>query len=465
MHTHSRKLLFVFLIAVCIVGARMYSVPNTDVNLSKKVGSLQTLCGVIIDEPNVKVSGTKFVLRVSDTCLEETKTGSLVEVHTRSLDPRISFGAFVKISGRLVLPENIVSDDGRVFDYVHYLQKDGIFTQIKNAKIEDIKKTESFSLKSELYQLKRKYMERVEEMLPVPHSLLANGLVISGKGSMSKELQEEFQRVGLIHIVVLSGSNVSIIGEVIIKIFSFLPKLLGAFFGGLGVVLFSMMVGGSATVVRSTIMSLIGIFARLTGKKNSALISLLTAGMLMLFHNPLLLFHDPSFQLSFLASLGLILYGSRIDPVLLKKYIKVKMMFGKKKVDELGGFEKGVLEIVSSSLSTQVGTLPFIVQMSGLVSVVALPVNILLLPLIPYTMLFVCITGVTSFISTTLASVPAFVSWILLDIILETVHVFSRLNFSVVEFGVVSDRFVIAMYIFLIIEYLWYLRKRKQVSH
>jgi competence protein ComEC len=223
------------------------------------------------------------------------------------------------------------------------------------------------------------------------------------------------------------------------------------------------MVGGSATVVRSTAMSLIGIFARITGRTNSALVSLLVAGALMLIWNPLLLVYDPSFQLSFLASIGLILYSPRVEGVL-KKVLSVFKSILQMQKDKQNYLESVFVEIVSSSLGTQVTTLPFILKMSGQVSIVSLPVNILLLPLIPYTMLSVFITGVIGFISSNVVIIPAYVSWAMLHFILETVHYFSSLHFAVYEFGLVNSKIFYVFYIFLVIEYALYLKKRKQVS-
>lgn len=451
----------IFFVSICIIAYRFYIYPVEDVHLQKYEGKKITLCGQVFGEPTKSTYGTKFVLHIfAENC--EGEKVSYVQVNTSSFDPGITHGAKIKVEGKLTKPEEIDDGSGRVFDYPNYLKKDGIYFVVKNAKVVSVVSSEQFSIRKTLYDFKQKCIASVEALLPVPHSFLATGLVISGKGSMSKDLQEEFQRVGLIHIVVLSGSNVSIIGEVIVKIFSFLPRVLGALFGGLGVVLFSLMVGGSATVVRSTVMSLIAIFARLTGRTNSALISLTVAGVLMLFWNPLLVLYDPSFQLSFLASIGLILYAPRIEEKLSDKYTVFVRLVRKK--SELNVFEKSVLSIVSSSLGTQITTLPIILKISGLVSVVSLPVNILLLPLIPYTMLVVCISGVLGFISQTLATIPAYVSWIFLEIILSTVHVFSGLNFAAVSLGVVSTPYMIGMYSVIFAEYMWHVKRKHRSS-
>ena len=81
------------------------------------------------------------------------------------------------------------------------------------------------------------------------------------------------------------------------------------------------MVGWGAAVVRAVIMSLISILALYLGRPSDALRWLFIAGLLMLAWNPLILFHDPSFQLSFMATLGLILFSEIIDKKLFLKLL------------------------------------------------------------------------------------------------------------------------------------------------
>jgi competence protein ComEC len=69
------------------------------------------------------------------------------------------------------------------------------------------------------------------------------------------------------------------------------------------------MTGASATIVRATVMALIVLFAKLLGRESEAIKALFVAGFLMLLVNPMLLLYDPSFQLSFLATLGLLLFS------------------------------------------------------------------------------------------------------------------------------------------------------------
>lgn len=371
--------------------------------------------------------------------------------------PQVKFGDIITFSAKLKKPLSIKSDDGRIFDYAHYLSKDDVFyiAETSNVKVDEKATADSRDfltrIQTMLFVFKNKFIQNIEASIPAPHSYLGEGLVISGKGSLDKDLLTQFQRVGLIHIVVLSGFNISIVGETVFKIFSFLPKIMGAILGSISIILFGLMTGGGATVWRSVIMSIIGIYARISDRKNSALISLFFAGSLMLIITPKLLFHDPSFQLSFMATLGLILFAEPFQRILSKNFIR---LFARLRLDKLRlkvTYFSSLLELVSSTLATQVFTLPMIISFSGVVSIIALPVNIVVLPLIPLTMLLVFITGVVSFISFSFSALPAFVSWILLSLELWIVHIASAQSLAAITLKPISGKAFFLSYVFLLL--------------
>ncbi len=439
-----------FLVRIILVTGCFFLAWLRFTNLSERDGSLDShlnqkadVRGRVIEMPEMRNGSPRFQFQISEikngNGLWEkvlTRRGRSPKVLVRSVffGSEISYGDVLEFSATVKVPELIASEDGRTFDYKSFLAKDDMHYILETRSFVVLELGRGNPVVSFLYGVKKRLVNNIEDSLPSPHSFLASGLIISGKGSMGKELQEKFQIAGLIHIVVLSGSNVSIIGEAILKVFSFLPKTLASVFGGLGIVAFSIMTGGGATVVRSTIMSIIALYARVTNRTNQALVSLGTAGILMIVHNPRILFHDPSFQLSFLASLGLILYSERIKDKMLFLHARLKVPVS-------------VIDLVSCTVSTQLFTLPYIINMSGLFSVVALLVNIVVLPVIPFTMLMVFVVSVFSFISPHLASVPAFVSWILLSYELAVVDFSSAVKWSHVLIPPISVRWVYLAYL------------------
>ena len=392
--------------------------------------------GIVADDPDIKNGVAKFTLKVSEVNGQQVKVGTIPKLLVKSENLALLYGDKIKINAVLERPEAIVNEDGRTFNYPAYLSKDNIFYIATSRSTTILSRNNGNPIVSSLYTFKRSFIEHINRILPSPHAFLASGLIISGKGSLDKKLQEDFQRVGLIHIVVLSGFNISIIGEALVRMFSFLPATLGAIFGGAGIILFSIMTGGGSTVVRSAIMSIIGLYARISGRINSAITSLMFAAVLMLMWNPRLALYDPSFQLSFAATLGLILYSEPIELLLTPLAKRLR-------------FSHDLLALVSSTMATQIFTLPLIMRLSGVVSLVALPVNIVVLPFIPITMFFVFIAGAVSFISFSLAVLPAFVSYLLLAYELGVVQFSSALPFAAIKLPPVSDTATFISYIVL----------------
>ena len=256
----------------------------------------------------------------------------------------------------------------------------------------------------------------MERVISEPASALLGGLVLGAKTSLGEELTLSFRRTGVSHIVALSGYNMTIVADTIMRFFSFLPRVANTWLGVTGILLFSIMAGAGATVVRAAIMALIVIFARTRGNRYNMGRALVVAGFLMIVHNPRILVFDVSFQLSFLATLG-ILYG----PPLFEPYFRWLT-------------ERWQLRSTAvTTTSAQAAVLPLILYKMGSLSLVALPVNILILPAIPATMFFGFLTGVTGFFSTLLSLVFAYPAYLLLAYELGVVELFAQLPFAALE--------------------------------
>lgn len=325
---------------------------------------------------------------------------------------RYRYGDKIKIKGKLEEPENFVVSSGKEFDYKSYLAKDDIYFLMPYPEIELISRDNGSALKTVLYKTKEKFVESLDLMMPEPQSSLAAGLLVGGKRGLGKNLEESFRRAGLIHIVVLSGYNITIIAETVLRSFSFiyfLPRLSVYFLGAFSVILFVIMTGGEAAAVRALIMALLALYARATGRIYNAARALAASAFLMLLVNPRLFF-DAGFQLSFLATAGLIFLSPYFDKRLLflAKWPRLK-------------------ETISSVLAAQTAVFPWLMYKTGEMSLVAFPSNILVLPFIPVTMLLSFITGVLGLISNYLAAAPAFLSYLALSYHIAVAQIFSYL--------------------------------------
>ncbi len=168
-------------------------------------------------------------------------------------------------------------------------------------------------IKEYLFKIKKSFLNQIKKILPKEEASFLGGLLLGAKEDMGKKLLEDFRRTGVIHIVVLSGFNLTIVADFFMKIFMLLGLAGASFFSAISIIFFAIMTGASATIVRAAIMALLVILARVSGRTSVTIRALFLAGFIMLLFNPMLLVFDPSFQLSFLATLGLLQLSPKIE--------------------------------------------------------------------------------------------------------------------------------------------------------
>ena len=388
--------------------------------------------GIITEDPSLTESGQVLVVTVGSMNTDTgyvCQTDLLIRMKTKPY-PRFKYDDTVYFSGKLSEPFNFKSNTGRSFDYKGYLAKSDIFFEIKSAQVTLRDNLTSFDLTSILYRIKRGFVENLNVTLGEPHSALAAGLVVGEKSALGKDLLNDFRTVGLIHIVVLSGFNITVVADAMRRLLSRLPRVWGIVTGGIGIILFGILVGGGATVVRSCFMASVALSANIIRRDYSVLRALIFAGCLMLIQNPSILLHDPSFQLSFLATLGLVLLAGPLE----KFFWFIPEKF------EMRG-------IFSATFSTQIFVSPFILYMMGQISIIGVVANILVLPLIPITMLAVFLTGSIGFISYPVSQLFGWVAHLLLQYELLIVQNFARLPFASLTFPQFSGWWVVGFYV------------------
>lgn len=372
--------------------------------LNPYLGQLATLEGLVIDEPDERESVTRLVVSAE-------KTKLLV---TAGREPKYAYGDRLRVEGVLRRPKKFIDETTlREVDYVSHLAKDGISYEMFRPRIEILARGEGNPAVEKLFAFKLAFIENFNEAIPQPHAALLAGLVVGAKQSLGKKLLDDFRTVGVIHIVVLSGYNITIIARFIEWLFSWLSRNKRFTLSVIAVILFAIMVGASATVVRATIMALLVILARATGRIYAVTRALLIAGVIMLLHNPKILVFDTSFQLSFLATVGLIYLSPLIEPRV--RWVTERW---------------NLREILVATIATQLFVLPFLLYKTGLLSLVSLPVNLLILIAIPATMLLGFLAGVAGFVGTALAAPFAFLSYAFLAYELAVVEWFAHLPFA-----------------------------------
>ena len=390
------------------------------------------------------VLGLERILSQEKTSKYELQPSYTTRVHllVRDTMDRYHYGQMLQVTGKLRPIENFQTENGHSFDYRHYLEKNRIFFQISPVERVEVLRNENHSLTSLLYGVKDYFLEKIQFLLPQPESSLLAGVLLGEKTALPDELEEVFRRTGLMHIVVLSGYNVSIVIMAMIFLLAWLPLRWRLAIASLGILAFTILVGAGPTVVRAALMASFLILARMLGKVMIAERVLLLVAFIMVLANPWILVYDISFQLSFLATYGLMELMPFFERVL--QFIPNFLEFR---------------ESLSATLSAQIFVMPLIVYTMGNFSLVSPLVNMLVLFMVPLAMLFGFLLVLSSSLFPFLTPLFIFLSTYSLRYIIRVAQFFSSFRIANIEFAPFSPWWLVVMYL-LIALFVWWKRKR-----
>ena len=384
--------------------------------LEKYAGERVTLVGTVSDERDERADYARLELSARKVGASDgTSTISAGILVNAPRYPVYRYGDVLKVRGKLEKPGEFETETGRTFHYDTFLAKEGISYTVSYPQITRIGSGEGTLVISSIFDLKQAFLARINRIFQEPQSALAGGILLGTKQSLGERWETMFRDTGLIHIVVLSGYNVTVVAVAIMAVLSRAGLGIRArtVVGLAAIAVFAVMVGLGATVVRASIMAGLVVLARAIGRRFNIHRALVVAAAAMVMVNPLVLLYDPSFQLSFVATLGLVYVTPLIEPAF--RWVP----------------EKGrVFEIVTATISTQLAVLPLLLYMTGSFSLVAVPVNVLVLPIVAAAMFASFVAGALAFISSALAFPVTMAGHVLLSYIFRVVEWFAALPFA-----------------------------------
>jgi len=375
-----------------------------------------TVTGIITDDPDRSLDKTRFVFLPCEGEVPRLCEAEGFLLATMQNGNSVSYGDEVSVTGIIKRPENFMTDTDREFDYVNYLKVHDIYGLMTVSHIEIISQHNKSGFVEKLFSIKKYFVGTIKNLFPKNEAGLFAGIIIGEKSLLPKDVLADFQIAGLTHMIVLSGYNITIIALAIITLlayagFGYRARRVGAM---VVIPIFLVMTGFGASSVRAGIMSLIMFLLQITTRSAHNLrIILYTAG-LMIFMNPRILLHDPSFHMSFLAFIGLVY----VTPVL-ENIFKTR-------------------NLVVETLSVQIFVLPYILWMSGRISLLLLVSNILTVPIVPIIMGagFVTTTlGMISYSLGALLAVPIKLGLTYIIWVAHQVALVKALTFTIPPFG------------------------------
>lgn len=264
------------------------------------------------------------------------------------------------------------------------------------------------NLKKKLYYFRGQLEKAIAQVLPEPQSSLEIGILLGIKRAMPEKFLQNLRNTGTLHIVVVSGYNLSVVaGFLVSALVWFVNRKKALIFAFLGVIFYTLMVGAEPPVVRAAIMASLAYGAGYLGRMRDGLVALATAALIMLLVSPLILF-DIGFQLSLMATAGILL----IYPLLKERRIFHLPIIG----DDL-----------AMTLSAQIGVTPILLVNFGNLSFLSPLINTLVLPLIPILMNLGGIVALFGLVSRLIARVLAWLLWLPLTYFVKLIEWFGNL--------------------------------------
>lgn len=243
---------------------------------------------------------------------------------------------------------------------------------------------------SKIEDFRRGFIVGMENAVPEPAASFGIGLLVGQRDLLPQDVSEALQVAGLTHIVAVSGYNLTIIVNAVRRGSKRLSRFQTLVITATLIYLFLLVTGFMPSIVRASVVAGLGMLAWYFGREFRPSLLILFTAALTGFYNPYYVWGDIGWYLSFLAFFGVLM----IAPLLVKLFTRSKK-------------ELPLLPTVAiESFSAQIMTLPLIMFIFGRISLVGFLANIIIVPLVPFAMLFSLIAGLAGML------LPAIAGWL-----------------------------------------------------
>jgi competence protein ComEC len=394
------------------------------------------ITGTLAEPPDYRDTYTNLRVEVTDvdTGDGDLPVSGLILVRA-SNNNTFEYGQRIRLRGKLKTPP-----ENEDFSYRDYLAAKNIHSYMTSAVITVLPGNGGNPIYRALFAFKEKSFNNIYRLFPDPESSLLAGILLGVDTGLTRELQQAFKNTGTAHIIAISGFNISIIAGIFYTFFSrFFGDRRGAIIAITGIVLYTFIVGADAAVVRAAVMGGLALLAKQLGRRQAALNTLLAVALFMCLWNPLYLW-DVGFQLSFFATLGLILYAtpfSEFANKIITRYFPTSTA-------ERGA--KLFSEFVLLTLAAQLTTIPIMAYHFQRISLVSFIANPFILPAQPAVMILGGIAVLLSLVWFPIGQIAAWIAWPFVVYTIRIVEIFDRVPNGTIFLGDFSIWFVILFY-------------------
>lgn len=282
----------------------------------------------------------------------------------------------------------------------------------------------------------RSHLETIfNQTLVEPQASLLMGIFLGIQKSMPLSFYEALKTTGTLHIIVASGMNISLTAGILLNFLSrFLGRKLAIFISLICILIYCLIAGMSPPIVRAGLMAAILYLANLEGRESLGFWTLFFSAGLMLLFNPFLLF-DVGFQLSFSATLGLMVLAPFFQLLFQKKLAKLP--------EQIRGD-------LSETISAQIFAFPILAITFGRFNPLSILPNALVLFLIPYLMFLGLLISISGLVFLPAAQFFSWLAYLPLTYFIQVINFFGRFSFFNLKLEGLSWLFGLGYYLILL---------------
>jgi len=412
----------------------------------QSIGREATLQGIVSAYPDQRDTYTALTVAVESLTIEgrliaqSQKPGSPLGTVLVRASPFEDwrYGDRLRVLGRLELPPE--SED---FSYRAYLARKEILAYLPHAEVTLLDRQQGNFFYRTVYDFRQRCLSALQKAFPEPQASLLAGILLGIESGIPTKVRQAFIDSGTMHIVAISGFNITLLAGLFMAILS---RPLGRWRGTLASIgligVYVVLVGANASVVRAGIMGVLTLFAAQIGRRQSGINSLAFVAALMALSEPDILW-DVSFQLSFAATLGLVLYASPLNEWAVRQLARLMQ------AETAQRFGNLLSEWALFTFAAQLTTLPILLYHFRHLSLIAFLVNPLILPVQPAVMVGGGIAMFLALIHPALGQLAAYLVLPLVTYTIRMVEWSAALPYSSVRFSSIPLYGVLIFYLAL----------------
>ncbi len=384
-----------------------------------------TVTGVVVEEPIVhdRYVNLTVTSRALDLDYERRGVTGLVLVQTGRY-PALSYGDELRVEGDLQTPPEYED-----FSYREYLARQGIHSMIRHGEVTLLSPGHGDAFHRAVYSLRGHLQATIPHLFPEPSASLLSGILLGIETGIPDSVMEDFNATSTTHIIAISGFNIAVVaGAIAVVTKGFVGLYKSSLISIVAVILYTLFVGADPAVVRAAIMGSLALFAIIAGRQTFALASLALAALLMTFWSPMLLW-DIGFELSFAATLGLILLVRPMEQ-------GFRALLSRLRSEEQAAF---IVRLLSEPLfvttAAQLAVWPITVYYFHRLSLISPVANFLIIPAQPAVMMWGGLATILGALHPNLGQPVAWLAWLFLAYTIRVVKLTARIPFANFELG------------------------------